>query len=98
MRIQLALALVTFVAVDILAAAVPASDVAAQGERLRALIAEKAPRLRDYEKAAYVAALEQGGESVDWALRNLAASEDPSSRADSPRSIDRCVGVVAVSC
>ena len=67
-------------------------------ERLRALIAEKAPRLRDYEKAAYVAALEQGGESVDWALRNLAASEDPSSRADPPRSIDRCVGVVVVSC
>lgn len=46
-------------------------------ERLRALIAEKASRLRDYEKAAYVAALEQGGESVDWALRNLAASNGP---------------------
>ena len=46
-------------------------------ERLRALIAEKASRLRDYEKAAYVAALEQGGESVGWALRNLAASRGP---------------------
>ena len=98
MRIQIVLVLVSLLVSDVSGAAVPASDIAAQGERLRALIAEKAPRFRDYEKAAYVAALEQGGESVDWALRNLAASEDPSSRADSPRSIDRCVGVVVVSC
>lgn len=96
MRMQIVL--VAFLVSNVSGAVAQVADAAAQGERLRALIAEKASRLRDYEKAAYVAALEQGGESVDWALRNLAASEDPSSRADSPRSIDRCVGVVAVSC
>ena len=87
MRMQIVL--VAFLVSNVSGAVAQVADAAAQGERLRALIAEK---------AAYVAALEQGGESVDWALRNLAASEDPSSRADSPRSIDRCVGVAVVSC
>ena len=73
MRILVAFVLAAFAVTE--AVATDASD--ARVERLRALIAEKSPRLRDYERAAFASALEQGGESVDWALRNLAASNGP---------------------